>query len=55
MTACESRVYWWDGEYEGECELPAPHLPLPHWDGLSWWDDDGNDLTTAREAYGRED
>lgn len=37
---CGERVYWWDGEYEGECELPKGHQG-PHFDGLSWFDDDG--------------
>lgn len=36
---CRRMVYWWDGEYEGECELPKLHKG-PHFDGLSWFDDD---------------
>lgn len=36
---CGKFVYWWDGEYEGECELPEGH-DGPHFDGLSWYDDD---------------
>jgi hypothetical protein len=45
-SLCASRVYWWDGEYEGECKLPEGH-DGDHTDGLSWWDDDGNDRTQA--------
>lgn len=37
---CTSRVTWWDGEYEGECELAEGHEG-PHSDGLSHWDDEG--------------
>lgn len=40
---CPSRVYWWDGEYEGECGLPEGHNG-PHYDGLSWWNDDGESV-----------
>lgn len=28
---------WWEGEYEGECELPENHGG-DHFDGLSWCD-----------------
>lgn len=34
---------WYDGEYEGECELPKGHAG-PHYDGLSWFDDDRNEV-----------
>jgi len=37
---CGKFVSWWDGEYEGECELPEGH-DGDHNDGLSWYDDDG--------------
>ncbi len=37
---CGKAVYWWDGEYEGECELPVGHEG-DHFDGLSWFNDDG--------------
>lgn len=37
---CGFHFYWWDGEYEGECELPEGH-DGDHWDGLSWASDDG--------------
>lgn len=41
MTAtCSSSVYWWEGEYEGSCELAEGH-DGPHTDGLSYWNDDG--------------
>ncbi len=45
-SVCEFRVYWWDGEYEGECELPAGHAG-DHTDRLSWWNDDYEDTTEA--------
>jgi hypothetical protein len=41
--ACRKIVFWWDGEYEGECELPDKH-DGPHYDGLSWFDDNGNEV-----------
>ena len=37
---CGRFVSWWDGEYEGECELPEGHGGHHH-DGLSWFNDDG--------------
>lgn len=40
VEPCDHRVYWWDGEYEGSCELPEGH-DGDHYDGLSWYDDDG--------------
>lgn len=36
---CNYFVSWWDGEYEGNCELEEGHKG-PHWDGLSWYNDD---------------
>lgn len=42
MKRCARFVSWWDGEYEGECELPEGHGG-PHFDGLSWYDDDMNE------------
>lgn len=37
--------YWsrWDGEYEGDCVL-EPHLTGNHWDGMSWFDDEFNEV-----------
>lgn len=43
MTACYRHVYWYDGEYEGDCELAAGH-DGPHFDGLSWFDDAGHEV-----------
>lgn len=40
---CGEVVMWYDGEYEGECELPKGHAG-PHYDGLSWFDDDRNEV-----------
>jgi len=39
-------VYWWDGEYEGECNLEANHN-RDHTDGISWWNDEKEDTTHA--------
>lgn len=40
---CNRFVSWWDGEYEGNCELPEGHEG-PHWDGMSWFDDEGKEV-----------
>jgi hypothetical protein len=40
---CERLVYWWDGEYEGTCELRRNHKG-PHFDGLSWFDDNNEQV-----------
>lgn len=40
---CNKFVSWWDGEYEGCCELPRDH-DGPHHDGFSWYDDDGTEV-----------
>jgi len=40
---CGEGVYWWDGEYEGNCELPKGH-DGPHFDGLSWFNDDNEEV-----------
>jgi hypothetical protein len=42
-TTCSRSVYWWDGEYEGECVLPEGH-GVVHYDGLSFYDDDGAEV-----------
>lgn len=39
VKPCRAFVYWWNGEYEGNCELPEDH-DGPHFDGLSWYGDD---------------
>lgn len=39
---CGKTVYWWDGEYEGSCELADGH-DGNHFDGLSYYDDDMNE------------
>lgn len=36
---CAVEVFWWDGQYEGECKLPTDHEG-PHFDGLFWYGDD---------------
>lgn len=40
---CGKMVFWYDGEYEGTCELEPDH-DSPHYDGLSWYDDDGEEV-----------
>lgn len=42
-VACARFVSWWDGEYEGTCELPEGHQG-PHYDGMSCFDDDGEQI-----------
>jgi hypothetical protein len=42
IEACNAHVYWWDGEYDGDCELPKGHLEPFHYDGISYFDDDNN-------------
>lgn len=37
-STCDRFVYWWEGEYEGNCELPEGH-DGPHYDGMNWFDD----------------
>lgn len=39
-TTCGEFVSWYNGEYEGYCELPDQHEG-DHFDGMSWYDDDG--------------
>lgn len=39
---CGVHVYWWDGEYDGDCELRKGHLEPFHYDGVSYYDDDNN-------------
>lgn len=36
MENCNTSVFWWDGEYEGECRLPLNHIG-PHFDGISYY------------------
>lgn len=45
---CGRTVYWWDGEYEGECELPAGHVG-PHFDGTHWFNDDNEEVDPSPE------
>jgi hypothetical protein len=42
-------VYWWDGEYEGFCELPEGHGG-DHFDGAHWYDDEMNDKDPQHEG-----
>ena len=46
---CNAFVYWWDGEYEGNCELLEGHTG-DHYDGISWYNDDSEDKTDEHEA-----
>jgi hypothetical protein len=47
---CYQFVSWWDGEYEGNCELRADHPPGIHCDGMSWFDDDNEPITLADDV-----
>lgn len=40
---CDKSVSWWDGEYEGTCELPDGHAG-PHYDGISCFTDEGDEV-----------
>lgn len=42
--ACDQFVSWWDGEYEGNCELREDHPPDIHFDGMSWFDEWGEEI-----------
>jgi hypothetical protein len=46
---CGRHVYWWDGEYDGNCGLPEGHEG-PHFDGLSWFDDDNHEVDEPEQA-----
>lgn len=37
---CGDHITFWDGEYEGDCQLPKQH-PGDHYDGMSTWNQDG--------------
>lgn len=43
MKACYKMLYWWNGEYEGNCELPPDHEG-PHYDGSYWFNDDNEEV-----------
>lgn len=46
---CNKHVYWWNGEYDGDCELPKDHLEPFHYDGVSYFDDDNNNRDYEQE------
>lgn len=46
---CGRSVHWWDGEYDGTCELPKNHLEPFHYDGVSYYDDDANSRDQEQE------
>jgi hypothetical protein len=48
---CGATVHWWDGEYDGECELPKGHLEPFHYDGVSYYDDDENPRDSEQERF----
>jgi len=50
MDICYAFVSWWNGEYEGNCEL-SPNHDGDHWDGVSWFreDEDGSMICTDDE------
>lgn len=37
---CGRFISWWDGEYEGNCQLAAGHEGC-HFDNMTWFDDEG--------------
>lgn len=49
MPGCGKFVSWWDGEYEGWCELPLMH-DGPHFDGMSWYDDDSYEVSEPSDS-----
>lgn len=51
---CYETVFWYDGEYEGECELVKYHAG-PHFDGLCWWDDDRVEVEAPATALGNDE
>ena len=48
---CNKHVYWWDGEYDGDCELPKGHLEPFHYDGVSYFDDDNNNRDFEQKNF----
>lgn len=48
MKTCNKFVYWWDGEYEGNCELEDGH-DGDHFDGTSWFNDDNECMDYAHQ------
>lgn len=42
-NACLAHVTWYEGEYEGSCELPEDHTGH-HFDGQSCYDDAGGEI-----------
>lgn len=49
VKLCEQPVSWWDGEYEGNCELPEGHEG-DHYDGMSWYNDDHDNTDLDHEV-----
>lgn len=49
IKLCYKSVYWWDGEYEGDCQLPENHLELYHFDGIHYYDDDNESRDEEQE------
>lgn len=45
---CGQFVSWWNGEYEGNCERHEDHAG-PHFDGMSWFDDDGGEVSDPND------
>jgi hypothetical protein len=41
---CGLFVGWWEGEYEGWCELRQDHPANIHFDGMSWYNDGREDI-----------
>ena len=45
---CNHFVYWWDGEYEGNCAREFEY-DGPHYDGLSWYNDLNEEVDKPKE------
>lgn len=50
LSRCGKFVSWWEGEYEGFCERAEGHEGH-HFDGLSWYDDDGTCYDEIHSEY----
>ena len=45
---CGYFVYWWDGEYEGNCVRDFEH-DGPHYDWISWYNDFNEEVEEPEE------
>jgi len=54
MDICYAFVSWWNGEYEGNCELPPNHEG-DHWDGLSWFREEDGEMICTDDEHEKEE